>query len=167
LTDTRNSSKIYRDRILLLHGFIGAFDRDVIHIITRQEASVNIRKLSIFALILGAIILTGCTGSTPVVRTSTLTPEPLPKDCHLDIYTSEADITKRYETVCMNHTETARALFKRHSVDAALDRIRPKVCSCGAHALIVTDMAKQGAFPSWGAGYGFSTVKVKAIRYTD
>ena len=128
---------------------------------------MNIRRLGISVLIFGAVIVTGCTGSTAVVRTSTLTPEPLPKDCHLDIYTSEADITRRYETVCMIHAETGRTLFERHSVDAALDRIRPKACSCGAHALIVTDVAKQGAFSSWSSGYGFSTAKVKAIRYTD
>jgi hypothetical protein len=115
---------------------------------------VNIYRLGISVLIFGAVIVTGCTGSTPVVRTSTLTPEPLPKECHLDIYISEADITRHYETVCLIYAESGCTLLERHRVDAAFDRIRSKACACGAHALITTDVAEPGAFSSWVSGSG-------------
>ena len=90
---------------------------------------------------------------------------PRPKDCHLEIYGSEHDVGQPFEVVCLIDSETGRTIFNRHSVQAALDRLRPAACACGADALIVEDVKKQGALSTFSAGYGYSTVKVKVIRF--
>jgi hypothetical protein len=116
-------------------------------------------------LLIVALLMVGC-GSTGVVRMTTADISPKPKDCNLDVYDSEADVKRKFVVLCRIDAETGRTLFHRHSMEAAMDRMRPKACECGADAVILLDAKKQGAMSSFSAGYGYSNLKVKAIRYT-
>jgi hypothetical protein len=112
------------------------------------------------------LFMAGC-GSTGVVRMTTVDMLPKPEDCKLDVYDSEADVKREFVVLCRIDVETGRTLFHRHSIEAAMDRLRPKACECGADAVILLDVKKQGALSSFSAGYGYSNLKVKAIRYTE
>jgi hypothetical protein len=90
-----------------------------------------------------------------------------PKDCKLDVFDSEEDVQRKFAVLCRIDAETGRTLFHRHSIEAAMEQLRPKACECGADALILIDAKKQGAFSSFSSGYGYSNIKAKAIRYTE
>jgi hypothetical protein len=113
-----------------------------------------------------ALLMAGC-GSTGVVRMTTADISPRPEDCKLDVYDSEVDVKRKFVVLCRIDAETGRTIFHRHSIEAAMDRLRPKACECGADAVIILDVKKQGALSSFSAGYGYSNLKVKAIRYTE
>ena len=113
-----------------------------------------------------ALIISGC-GSTGVVRMTASDVPPKPKDCKLDVYDSEADVNREFVVLCRIDVETGRTLFHRHSVEAAMDRLRPKACACGADAVIILDANKEGALSTFSVGYGYSNIKAKAIRYKE
>ncbi len=113
--------------------------------------------------ILCVLCLAGCAsvGTVPVgdkqVRAK-------PADCQLDVFGAEADVKRPFEVVCLINSETGTTLFHRHSIEAAMEKLRPKACSCGADAIVIVDAEKHGM--NW-TGYGKGEVKVKAIVYTD
>ena len=74
---------------------------------------------------------------------------------------------RKFAVLCRIDAETGRTLFHRHGIEAAMDRLRPKACECGADAVIILDIKKQGALSTFSSGYGYSNIKAKAIRYTE
>jgi hypothetical protein len=92
-------------------------------------------------LFITALLMAGC-GSTGVVRMTTADVPPKPEDCKLDVYDSEADVKRKFVVLCWIDVETGRTIFHRHSIEAAMDRLRPKACECGADAVILLDAKK-------------------------
>ena len=90
----------------------------------------------------------------------------VPWHCQLEVFGSEADITRPFVVLCVIESKTGGTIFDRHSVDAAMDQLRPDACKCGADALLLIDMTKEGALSSFSAGWGRGMVKVKAIKWT-
>ena len=90
-----------------------------------------------------ALIISGC-GSTGVGRMTASDAPPKPKDCKLDVFASEADIKREFVVLCRIDVETGRMLFHRHSIEATMDRLRPKACTCGADAVIILEANKEG-----------------------
>lgn len=97
------------------------------------------------------------------VSTDVILPYPSkPYDCPLDVYTSEGDITKEYEEICILHSKTGTTLFENKSFEHAIERSKSKACRCGADAILVISVEKIGVnLLNWGEGRAV----VKGIRY--
>ena len=123
-------------------------------------------RIYLFCLgLLGALCLTGC-GSVAVMRMTSANAPPKPPDCQLEIFGSEADIKRPFEVLCLIESKTGGTIFDRHSVEAALEQLRPVACKYGADALLLIDMNKEGPMDSFSSGWGRAMVKAKAIRWT-
>jgi hypothetical protein len=46
-------------------------------------------------------------------------------------------------------------------------KILSTACACGADSVIILDANKEGALSTFSAGYGYSNIKAKAIRYKE
>lgn len=124
------------------------------------------KKAAAFLIYLTIIILAtiGC-GSVDVVRMTNVRISPYPEDCYLEIFGSEKDIDRPFEVVCILDAKTGTTIFHRHSIDAAIDKLRPKACKCGADALLIISAEKEGALSTFSAGWGRGKVSAKAIRF--
>ena len=85
-----------------------------------------------------------------------------PSNCPLDIYASESDVKRPFETVALLTSRTGTSLFERHTIDAAIEYAKSKACECGADAIVVMQ-ASSGS--GWSAPYGKANATMKAIRY--
>ncbi|WP_299409458.1 serine protease [Acaryochloris sp. IP29b_bin.148] len=103
----------------------------------------------------------GCgKGCTPLV--DTIAPAK-PKKCVIKLYTAETDIKRPFEKLCLLNASTGSTLFSNKSPEEATKRLKQAACKCGADAIIINDVNREGtsAF-SWGK----STAKGIGIRYT-
>jgi hypothetical protein len=83
-------------------------------------------------------------------------------DCKIDVYTSENEIKREYETLCLIDSKTGSTLFDKKTIAAAIDIAKPKACKCGADALLVMSADRRGVSVfSWGDA---KTV-LKGIKY--
>src|SRR5262245_2472058 len=109
------------------------------------------RCLPLFALALGC-------ASTEVTAIKRAPAKPY--GCPLDVYDSEAEVTRPYENLCMIDSTSGRTLFHDRTVRGAIDQARPKACQCGADAVIVVSSQADAH------GHTEGTVVLQAIRYT-
>jgi len=123
------------------------------------------RHVIIFIIFL-TIFFTGC-GSVGVVRMTNVKNTQNPSGCYLEIYGSENDINRQFEVVCIISSETGGTIFERRDIDAAIDKLRPEACRCGADGILIIDARKEGPMSSFSSGWGRGKVSVKAIRFID
>lgn len=82
--------------------------------------------------------------------------------CKLDIYTSEAEVKRPFQVLCLIDSRTGTTAFDTKTAAAAIENAKPTACGCGADALIVTAADTEGAtYARWGQGKAV----LKAIRY--
>ncbi len=67
---------------------------------------------------------------------------PKSKNCQLDVYTTENDIERQYEHICLLYSKTGSTLFSIKIFENAIERAKPKACQCGADAIIVSSVEK-------------------------
>jgi hypothetical protein len=118
-------------------------------------------KIRNFAAAGAVLLLAGCTtvGVTPVNSSAAK-----PANCHLDVYASETEISRDFQTACLIDSRTGSTLFHRRDAAAAIDHARKEACGCGADAILVQSADTQGVtMASWGQGKAI----VRAIRYID
>lgn len=108
---------------------------------------------------LGALMFVAC-ASTGVTRLRTAPSKP--DNCNLDIYTSENEVKREHEVLCMIDATSGRTLGDDRTVRGALANARPEACRCGADAMVVMSSSTTTAS---AAGWGEGTVVVRAIRY--
>lgn len=108
-----------------------------------------------------ALLVTGCTsvGVTPVNNFAAK-----PASCQLDIYVSESEIQRSYQTACLIDSRTGTTAFHRKNAAAAIDHARAEACGCGADAMLINATDTQGVtMTTWGQGKAI----IQAIRYND
>ncbi len=118
-------------------------------------------NIKILAATGAALLLAGCTtvGVTPVNSTAAK-----PANCQLDVYASETEINRPFQTACLIDSRTGTTLFHRRDAAAAIDHARKEACGCGADAILVQSADTQGVtMATWGQGKAI----VRAIRYMD
>ena len=112
-----------------------------------------------FTLLPLLFVATAC--ATAGVKTVTSAP-PRPKDCALQVFTSEKAVKTKYEVLCHIESKTGTSLLAEKTVAGALKVAKPHACKCGADALILTGSQTDGvSLVSWGRGHA----SVKAIRF--
>lgn len=110
-------------------------------------------------LIIATFLLVSCAS----VGVSTIKHYPAkPKDCSLEVFTSESEIKKEYEVIALIDSKTGQTEFSNKTSAKAIELAKPKACQCGADGILVISSDRQGM--SYGSlGYGKATVK--AIKY--
>ena len=87
-----------------------------------------------------------------------------PKDSNspLDIYTSKDDIKRPYEVICLLDSQTGTTAFSDKTAAAAIENSKAAARKCGADAILVESVDRQGAtYASWGSGKAI----IKGIKY--
>lgn len=111
------------------------------------------------AAIFGSLMFVAC-ASTGVTRLRAAPPKP--NNCNLDIYTSQNEVKREHEVLCMIDATSGRTLGDDRTVRGALANARPEACRCGADAMVVMSSSTTTAN---AAGWGEGTVVVRGIRY--
>lgn len=112
------------------------------------------------ATLLSLLLVSACAsvGVTPLKTASSK-----PYDCSLDIYLSEKEVPKSFETLCLLDSRTGTTAFDDRSASAAINLSRPHACQCGADAIVVSQVDTEGmTLSGWGQGKAI----IRAIRYT-
>ena len=122
-----------------------------------------IRILSSFLL----VQLTACAG-TSVMQLKVVPARPL--DCKVDIFASDSEVPKKFETLCVVEAHTGAGWIHDKTASGALEQARPKLCECGADAAVLVDAtSKQSS--DWTTSIFTpiqdqrGNVKVRGIRY--
>ena len=106
------------------------------------------------------LILLACT-SVGVTQTKTGIPAKR-SNCPLDVYTTDSEVTRPFEVVCLIDSRTGTTLFHSKTAAAAIEHTRPYACECGADAIVLMSADTEGlTWATWGRGKAI----VKAIRY--
>lgn len=105
------------------------------------------------------LLIAAC-GSVTVSRFAPAPPRP--QDCRLEVYASENEVDRGFETVCIIGVRTGTHIFAEKGVGGALNQARPQACECGADALILLTAREDATLLS---GEGKATLR--AIRYLD
>ncbi len=102
-----------------------------------------------------AITTLGC-GHVGVTRLGAGSPAtPKPGGCKLDVYTSEAEVKRSFEALCLIDATRGTA----NSMEGAIDWTRDDAWQCGADAVVFMSGSVGGIFHR-------AEATVKAIRYT-
>jgi hypothetical protein len=111
------------------------------------------------AAVLLVLVQAGC-ASVGVTRVKTAPPKS--PECLLDVYTSETEIKKPFEILCLLDARSGTTLFADKTMAGAVNAARPEACGCGADGILIVGGTTEGigAF-SWGQG----TAMIKALRY--
>ena len=124
---------------------------------------MNLRKIGgafwICAMLMG---LFACT-TVGVIQTGKVQ-EPRGKKCGLDVYSSEKEIIRPFQVVCLIDVKTGTSLGHNTTGAGAVNYARPYACKCGADGLIILRATQEGDgffIPKTGVA------NVKAIKYTD
>ena len=120
------------------------------------------KNLNFMRLILSSLIffVSAC-ASVGVTQTKQTVAKP--EDCPLDIYTSDSEIKRKFEVVCLLDSKTGSTLFANKTVAGAIENARPHACECGGDGMVVGDTRVEGVSM---AGWGEGTAMIKVIRYT-
>ncbi len=87
---------------------------------------------------------------------------PKPMDCELDVYMIADDIKRPHEEICILESFTGTNLFSKKTFEQAIKLAKPKACKCGADAILVASVDKQGVnLLHWGQGRAV----VRGLRY--
>ena len=82
--------------------------------------------------------------------------------CHLDVFTSEAEVGRPFRVVCLIDSRTGTTAFHDRTAAAAIRHAKPEACKCGANAIIIAGVATDGVTAwTWGEGKAI----IKAIKY--
>lgn len=84
-----------------------------------------------------------------------------PPECPLDVFTSETEISKPFEVVCLIDAQK-KSGWGESSIAAAIAASKPAACKCGANGILFMGGGTQ---PASAFNYGNATALVKAIRY--
>lgn len=115
------------------------------------------------------LVLSGCAGSTSTILKQA-TAKPL--DCKFDIYASESEVQRKFETLCLVEAHTGQGLIHNKTISGAIEEARPKLCECGAEAAIIVDGSSKQA-SDWTATIFTpaqdlrGNAKLKGIRFTE
>ena len=105
----------------------------------------------------------GCKDKECVRLGNTVAPAK-PDKCPIELYTTGTDVQRPFEKLCLLNVSTGSTLFSNKSPEEATKRLKKAGCKCGADAVILNDVNREGANPmSWGR----STAKGIGIRYTQ
>jgi hypothetical protein len=85
-----------------------------------------------------------------------------PDDCQLAIYSSEQEISRPWEAICMIDSRTGTTLFHDRDAAAAIQQAKSAACQCGADAILIESMDTQGV--TWGT-WGQGKAILRGIRY--
>lgn len=118
-------------------------------------------RTSRLAMGLPLLVLVAC---ARIGVTQTKPAMPKAASCPLDVYTSETEVKRPYEVVCLIDSQTAGTIFDQHTAAAAINQARPYACKCGADAILISGVGVEG--PGMASGWGHGTAVVKGIRYT-
>ena len=110
--------------------------------------------------ILGSLLLVAC-ASAGVTRLRAAPPKP--EGCNLDIYSSQDEVKREHEVLCVIDATSGRTLGDDRTVRGAIKQAGPEACRCGADAMVIMNSSTTTAN---AAGWGEGTVVVRAIRYT-
>ncbi len=111
--------------------------------------------LTAFLLALSSCASVGVTKLNPA--------EPKEKNCALEIFSSESEIKKPFEVLCLLDSGTATNAFADKTVAGAIQLAKPEACKCGADAILILNGNTEGmSLTGWGRG----TALLKAIRFT-
>jgi hypothetical protein len=86
-------------------------------------------------------------------------------NCDLQVFTSEQEVTRPFEVVCLIDSQTGGTIFHDRTAAAAVEHARPYACRCGADGILISGIGREG--PGMGSGWGHGTAVVKAIRFTE
>lgn len=119
--------------------------------------------------LLPVLQLIACAGSS-VMRLKVAPSKPL--DCKVDIFASESEVPKKFETVCLVEAYTGTGLIHEKTAAAALEEAQPELCKCGADAAIIIDATSKQS-NVWTTSIFTpiqdqrGNIKVKGVRYVD
>ncbi len=103
----------------------------------------------------------GCS-STGYVRVGTTVATPKPEGAPVEVYSTEADVKRPFEKLCLVDAKTGSTLYNDRSPEGAMKRAKNAARICGADAIILTEMDRKGvSLMSWGS----SSAKGVAIRF--
>jgi hypothetical protein len=91
------------------------------------------RMIPLVILILSS---TGCAGS---ILTTLKQAPAKPAGCTFDIYTSDSEVPKKFEALCIVEAHTGQGMFDDKTVSGAIEEARPKLCECGADAAVLVE----------------------------
>lgn len=115
-----------------------------------------------------SFILTACLialSSCASVGVTKIKPaEPKDKKCSIAVFTSESEVKRPFEVVCLLDSGTATNLFADKTVSGAINLAKPEACRCGADAILLVNGDTEGvSMTGWGRGKAL----LKAIRFTE
>ena len=95
---------------------------------------------------------------------------PRTDGCSLELFASDNEVAKKFETLCLVETSTNKGVFSDKTAANAIDRARPALCACGADAgVIMSSSSAKAGF--WTATFFTPTqdqsgnAQIKGIRY--
>lgn len=98
----------------------------------------SLAKFILVTQLLAAATFIGCI--PPRVFTTTLkAAAPNPDNCYFDIYTSEREVPRRFESLCIVEAFTGQTASDDTSMSGAINLARPKLCRCGADAAVLLE----------------------------
>lgn len=112
-----------------------------------------------------ALFVVGLLACTTVGVTRVRSAPARESNCVLDVFTSEQEIKRPFEVLCLIDSQTGGTIFHDRTAAAAVEHARPHACRCGADAILISGIGTEG--PGMGSGWGHGTAVVKAIRFTD
>jgi hypothetical protein len=93
-----------------------------------------------YLLALSCALLSACAGTSVL----TLKPAaPREANCPLDLYASEAEVPKKFETLCIVESHTGTGWKDERTANAAIELARPELCKCGAQAAVIIDSSSK------------------------
>jgi hypothetical protein len=87
---------------------------------------------------------------------------PKPPNCAFDVYMTEQEVRVPNRTLCMLEATSGRTLAHDRTVGGAINELRPRICQCGADAIVLVNANTSGAS---AFGYGEGSVVAKGIQY--
>jgi hypothetical protein len=123
-----------------------------------MRSKVAIKRATAVLLV---AVMSGC-GSVGVTKLKASLPRP--SGCDLQVYSSAAEVGRRFEVVCLIDSLTPSNAFADRTAAGAINRAKPFACECGADGMIVESLNTQS---TTAFGWGSGTAILKAIRYTD
>ena len=110
-----------------------------------------------------ALVLSAC-ASVGVTKTKEGVPKK-PSNCAIQVFTTESEVIRPFEVVCLIEYETGRTGFHKRTSIAAVDKTKKYACKCGADAIVLMSTSTDKG--NWLRGYGSGQAVVKAIRFLD
>jgi hypothetical protein len=127
------------------------------------NGEVTAMRLNALRVVLGAMtLLIGLSCASSNMTQLGAGAMPKPPNCTFDVYMTEQEVRYPSRTLCMLEATSGRTLAHDRTVGGAINEMRPRICQCGADAIVLVSANTSG----FGAfGYGEGTVVAKGIQY--